>query len=46
MCTLSDAYKSTIKETLSDILIDLFHTDNSKPVIVYINTLVSGIVSI
>ena len=45
-CNIKDFLKSTIKETLSDILIDLFHTDNSKPVIVNINTLVSGIVSI
>ena len=40
-CNIKDFLKSTIKETLSDILIDLFHTDNSKPVIVNINTLVS-----
>ncbi len=45
-CKIKDFLKSTIKETLRDILIDLFHTDNSKPVIVNINTLVSGIVSI
>ena len=41
-----ESLKSTIRETIDDILIEFFHSDMYKPVVVNISTLVSGIVSI
>ena len=41
-----ESLKSTIRETIDDILIEFFNSEMYKPVVVNISTLVSGIVSI